>query len=122
MHVNGVHQVPAIQLVSLLVIDKRGYKMCYTLFHLGLPKLTVEPATLNVIQTEPAKFSTTVIGVGKETFSYQWKHNGSDLTRETGSTLEITDTTVSHGGRYECVISNKLGDCDTSAAQLIVSG
>jgi len=89
--------------------------------NLGLPKLTVAPAALNVASTMPAKFSTTVAGVGKENFSYQWKHNRSDLTEETHATLNITSVTESHSGKYDCIVKNEYGDSDVSSAELIMS-
>jgi len=59
-------------------------------------------------------FTTTVSGVGVENFMYQWRHNGANITGETGSTLMITNVMESDSGNYECVVTNEYGDSNTS--------
>jgi len=63
---------------------------------------------------QPVKFTTTVSGVGKENFSYQWRHNGEDIKRETSNTLTVDSVTKDDGGTYECVVKNEYGDCAVS--------
>jgi len=55
-----------------------------------------------------------VSGIGKENFSYQWRHNKEDIDGEISSTLTIVSMTDDHDGTYECVVRNKFGDCATS--------
>ena len=72
------------------------------------------PPSQSVEVTQPVKFTTTVSGVGKENFSYQWRHNGEDNNGKTSNTLTIDSVTKDDGGTYECVAMNEYGDCVTS--------
>ena len=76
--------------------------------------MTVYPPSQSVEVTQPVKFTITVSGVGKENFSYQWRHNGEDINGETSNTLTIDSVTKDDGGTYECVVKNGYGDCVTS--------
>ena len=82
----------------------------------------MEPATVKVSITGTAVLTATASGIGKENFTYQWKHNGSDMIGRTEDTLEITNVTEYHGGKYECIVRNDYGDGNTSAADLVVTG
>jgi len=87
----------------------------------GLPVVTVDPPSQSVEITEAvfcAKFTAKVSGVGKENFSYQWRHNKEDIDGETNSTLTIDNVTEDHIGTYECVVRNEFGDCVASTAKL----
>ena len=53
-------------------------------------------------------------GVGVDNFMYQWRHNGTNITRETGDTLMIANVMENDSGDYKCIITNKYGDNDTS--------
>jgi len=76
--------------------------------------VTVCPPSQNVEVTQPVKFTTTVNGVGKENFSYQWRHNGEDINGATSNTLTIDSVTNDDGGTYECVVKNEYGNYVTS--------
>ena len=80
----------------------------------GLPEVTVVPPSQSVEVTHSVKFTATVHGVGKENFTYQWRHNGVNIERETHNTLTIVNVTENHSGNYDCVVMSKLGDCVTS--------
>ena len=72
------------------------------------------PSSQSVEVTHTAMFTTTVGGVGVENFMYQWRHNGTIITGETGDTLMITNVMESDSGDYECIVTNEYGDSDTS--------
>ena len=74
----------------------------------------MDPPSRSVEVTQPAKFTTTESGVGKENFSYQWRHNGEDINGETSNTLTIDSVTKDDGGTYEYMVKNEYGDCVTS--------
>jgi len=59
-------------------------------------------------------FTTTVSGVGVENFMYQWRHNETNITGETGDTLMVTNVIESNSGYYECIVTNEYGDSGTS--------
>ena len=76
--------------------------------------MTVDPASQSVEVSQPVNLTTTVSGVGKENFSYQWRRNGEDVKGETNNILTIDSVTKDDGGTYECVVKNEYGDCVTS--------
>jgi len=80
--------------------------------------VTVDPPSQSVEVTDTVKFTATTSGVGKENYSYQWRHNGEDIAGETSITLTIDSVTDHHSGTYECVVKNVYGDCVTSTAKL----
>ena len=80
----------------------------------GLPVVTVMPSSLSVEVTLTATFTTTVTGVGSDNFTYEWRHNGTIISGETGDTLMITNVMESDSGEYECIVTNQFGDTDTS--------
>ena len=80
----------------------------------GLPEVIVDPPSLSVEATHPVQFTTSVRGVGKENFSYQWRHDKEDINGETSSTLTVDGVTKDHGGSYECGVKNEYGDCVAS--------
>ena len=72
------------------------------------------PSSQSVEVIHTAMFTTTVSGVGVKNFTYQWRHNGTNITGETGDTLMITNVMESNSGDYECIVTNEYGDSDTS--------
>ena len=84
--------------------------------------MTVDPPSQSVEVTDSVKFTTTVSGLEKEKFSYQWNHNGVDINGETKETLTIDDATKNHSGSYQCFVTNEFGDSDNSASELFVTG
>jgi len=87
-----------------------------SLYYIGLPKVTVNPLSQCVEVTQPVKLTTTISGVGKENFSYQWRHNGEDINGETSNALTIDSVTDDKVGTYDCVVMNEFGNCVTSNA------
>ena len=84
--------------------------------------VTVNPPSQSVEVTDSVKFTTTVSGVGKDKFSYQWKHNGVNIKGEIKGTLTFDDVTKNHSGRYQCFVTNQFGDNDNSTGELVVTG
>ena len=76
--------------------------------------MTVMPSSQSVEVTHNATFTTMVTGVRSNSFTYQWRHNGTIISGETGDTLVITNVMESNSGEYECIVDNHLGDTDTS--------
>ena len=85
----------------------------------GLPEVIVDPPSQSVEVRRPVQFTTSVRGVGKENFSYQWRHNREDINGQTSITLTIVSVTKDHGGSYECVVKNEYGDCVISNASML---
>ena len=72
------------------------------------------PSSQSVEVTHNATFTTMVTGVGSNNFTYQWRHNGTIISGETGDTLVITNVMESNSGEYECIVTNEFGDINTS--------
>jgi len=85
----------------------------------GLPEVTVDPPSQSVEVTGTAMFTTTVSGVGKGNFSYQWRHNGVDINGEICNALTVDSVTKAHRGNYECAVKNNYGDSATSTASVL---
>ena len=81
----------------------------------------MRPSSQSVEVTHSATFTATVIGVGSNNFTYQWKHNGSFIN-ETTNVLIISDVAQHNTGMYNCTVMNQYGDSDSSLASLIVKG
>jgi len=79
----------------------------------------VDPLNQSVEVTDTVKFTTTVSGVGKENFTYQWRFNEEDVNGEISNTLTINSVSKNDGGNYECVIMNEFGDSSTSSASVL---
>ena len=83
--------------------------------------MTVMPSSLTVEVTHNATFITMVTGVGSNSFPYQWRHNGTIISGETGDALVITNVIESNSGVYECIVTNEFGDINSSNVVLIVT-
>ena len=81
--------------------------------------MTVMPSSQSVEVTHNATFTTMVTGVGPNYFTYQWRHNGTIISEETGDTLIITNVTSLDTGVYSCKVMNQYGDSYLFSATLI---
>ena len=69
--------------------------------------VTVEPSPALLNQTDNVTF--TCVAMGGPGNSFQWSHNGQDLSGETTSTLTLTNISTSDDGNYTCTVSNSAG-------------
>ena len=79
------------------------------------------PSSLSVEVTLNATFTAMVTGVGSDSFTYEWRHNGAIISGETGDTLMITNVMESDRGEYECIVTNQFGDTDTSSVVVLIA-
>ncbi|HYE30809.1 MAG TPA: immunoglobulin domain-containing protein [Methylomirabilota bacterium] len=90
------------------------------------PQITIQPASLTLIQGSNAAFSVRATGPGP--FTYQWRKGGVNLTDggaiagATGPTLIITGAQSPNAGSYDVVISNAFGSSTSVVANLVVEG
>ena len=73
--------------------------MCY--FNTGLPVVTVMPSSQSREVTHNATFTTMVTGVGSDNFIYQWRHNGTNISGETGNILIIPNLAPNNTGSVQ---------------------
>ena len=82
--------------------------------------MIVQPSSQTVEVMQSAIFTTEVGGIGDESFTYQWQHNGEDLNGETRNTLNLESVTRKDKGTYSCIVKNLDGDSDAFSAKLII--
>ena len=82
--------------------------------------MTVMPSSQSVEVTHDATFTTMVTGMGSNYFTYQWRHNGTIISGETGDTLVITNVMESNSGEYECIVTNEFGDTNRSNGVILI--
>ena len=80
----------------------------------GLPAIVVLPSSQSVEVTHNATFTTIATGVRSNRFTYQWRHNRTLISGETGNTLMITSVTESNSEHYECIVTNQYKDTGES--------
>ncbi|MBD3315646.1 MAG: SUMF1/EgtB/PvdO family nonheme iron enzyme [Chitinivibrionales bacterium] len=68
--------------------------------------------TCPFVSTTWWRYATFSVKTQGEPNSLQWFRNGNAITGATGHTLTVTED--EHGDRYRCIVSNGLGDPDTS--------
>jgi len=91
-----------------------------TVFGLGPPEITQQPANVSVIEGGSASFSITLAREVGATF--QWQRNGVNLSGATSSTLLLpTVTLADHGAAFRCRVTNGYGSVTSDAATLSVS-
>ncbi|HAV61315.1 MAG TPA: hypothetical protein DCY13_03010, partial [Verrucomicrobiales bacterium] len=83
------------------------------------PVITAQPASVSVVEREPAQFSVTATSLAP--LNYQWQLGGADISGATQSTYLIPATQLSQNGQqYRCVVYNGLGTNTTATATLSV--
>lgn len=82
------------------------------------PQITVPPASLTVLNGQPASLSVTVSGTGP--ILYQWQKDGADIIGAIDRTHSIPEADSSHSGSYTVRIIAPGGQITTSAVTLTV--
>ena len=70
------------------------------------------PSSQSVEVTHTATFTTTVRGVGNNSFTYKWRrgHRNKLIKRETGHIINFDKVSERHKGNYSCYVENMYGD------------
>jgi len=82
------------------------------------PVISRQPQNQSVAPGGSATFSVAVRGVP---LSYQWRHDGTDITGETGASLNIPNAQAANTGSYDVVVSNPAGTATSDPATLTLS-
>jgi serine protease len=84
------------------------------------PSVVVPPQNVNVFEGQAASLS--VVAVGANPLSYQWKLNGTNIAGATASTYTTAALSLADSGkRYSVTVSNSLGTVTTPEATVTVS-
>jgi alpha-tubulin suppressor-like RCC1 family protein len=82
----------------------------------GSPRITLQPANQPVARGGSVRLASFAAGV--QPMSYQWQHDGINITDATNTLLTLTNFQGNHIGRYRLVVSNALGITSSAAAFL----
>jgi hypothetical protein len=83
------------------------------------PTASVEPASQLAFFGTQAGFSATAHGT--EPFTFQWRHEGTNISGATNALLRLTNLFASDAGGYSTVVSNVAGSVTSSIVSLIIS-
>ncbi|WP_197486065.1 immunoglobulin domain-containing protein, partial [Oleiphilus sp. HI0061] len=76
------------------------------------------PVSLTVSEGSSASFSVNAGGGGFLT--YQWRHNGTDISGAYSNTLSLNSVELSDAGSYDVTVSNTQGSATSFSANLSV--
>ena len=84
------------------------------------PAITLQPFDVTTAPNQRVSF--TASASGSNPLSYQWKRNGVNIAGATAITYSIASPKVSdNGAKFQCVISNNLGQVISREATLTVT-
>ena len=83
------------------------------------PTITSQPVSQTVIVSTPVSFSAD--GTGTAPLSYQWTHNGQNVSGATTSSLSIASVQTADAGSYALVLNSPYGSATSSSAALSVT-
>ena len=82
--------------------------------------VTVMPSSQSVEVTHNATFATMITGVHSSKIFFQWRHNGTIISGETGDTLIVINVMESNNGYYECIVTNQFGYTNVSNVVVLI--
>ena len=84
------------------------------------PPIAIQPASQTNGLGGTVTFTTTGTTFGP--YGYQWQLNGTNIAGATGSTLTITNLSLTNQGDYTVIVTNQAGDWwESSDSTLVVS-
>lgn len=75
------------------------------------------PAATTILPGSSFTLSSTAIGLG--TLSYQWKHNGTDISGATGPTYTVATASPTDTGTYSVVVTSNLYPSDPATSETV---
>jgi len=83
------------------------------------PLITSSPSDLIVLENEPAVFRVGVSNL--DAVNFQWRRNGVNLGGALGASYTLPQVGLNdHGARFDCVVSNAVGNRTSAEATLTV--
>jgi hypothetical protein len=80
------------------------------------PAIKLPPVSQSIVLGQNTALS--VIAAGSEPFTYQWKHNGTDVPGATGSALILNNVQPASTGAYTVTVTNAHGSVISTPAQV----
>jgi len=80
--------------------------------------ISTQPLSQTVVASTSVSFS--VVATGDPAPTYQWRKDGSNLTGQTSSTLDLNNVDLAEAGDYDVVITNAVGSLTSQSATLAV--
>jgi len=80
------------------------------------PKITAQPQSKDVCVSENVTISVTAEGTN---LNYKWRKNGTDITGETNSSINLFNVKESDAGNYDCIVNGKCNFPQTSQAAVL---
>ncbi len=84
------------------------------------PTITTSPKNVEVVAGDAVTFS--VAATGSVPLEYQWSHDGTPLTGETGPTLTLPTVQGAAAGTYSVTVKNSVDSVSASATLSLISG
>lgn len=82
------------------------------------PAITLPPASLKVVEGQPAAFD--VVATGNPNPTYQWTFEGAPIEGATGPRFQILKTGLADTGAYAVVVQNRSGSITSKPVFLAV--
>jgi hypothetical protein len=86
-----------------------------------IPPGISKPLPAQVTVLTGTKITLSITANGTAPLSYQWQHNGANITGATKSTYTITSATLASNGTYRILVNNDFGEPAMSSTILTVS-
>ncbi len=83
------------------------------------PQIVVQPESQTSVPDGSATFSVVAIGI--EPLTYQWKLNGNNINSVSNSTVEIDDLEPGDGGKISVVVTSPYGTVTSTNVDLIIA-
>ena len=82
----------------------------------GSPVILGQPANQSVIISKTATFQIMVVGA--QPFTFQWRHNGTNLLNANSAILSLPNVQPGDAGSYSVVVGNAFGSVTSASALL----
>lgn len=82
------------------------------------PQILVQPISLSVKAGQTVEFF--VVATNELPLTYQWQHNGTNMTSQTNAILTLADVRLPNAGLYRVLVMNEVETLASDTAQLVV--
>lgn len=83
------------------------------------PTITQQPVAATIDEGQDHTF--TVAAIGNPNPSFQWRHDGADISGATGATYTVTSATLADSGNYSVMVYNTVDTVFSQVVKLTVN-